>query len=79
MPARCGNCPISQSRHTPSQLSQLRGVDPGDTDVDRKLSELRKEVGLPETSLISEAMDYIRREGTDPATAMSLAWNDAPA
>lgn len=63
-----------------SQLDQLRGVDTGPTEVDRQLSELRKEYGLPDTALVSEALDYIRREGTDPATAMSLvvrrSWAD---
>ena len=62
-----------------SQLNQLRGLDNGNTDVDRKLLDLRKECGLPTTSLVTEALEYIRREGTDPATAMSLAWNDKAA
>lgn len=58
-----------------SQLNKLVGKEEV-TDIDRRLLDLRKEVGLPDTQSISDAFEYIRREGTDPATAMSLAWND---
>lgn len=57
------------------QLNKLVGKEEV-TDVDRRLLELRKEVGLPATSSVDDAFEYIRREGTDPATAMSLAWNE---
>lgn len=61
------------------QLDKLRGAEEGVSDVDKKLLELRKEVGLPDTSSVADAFEYIRREGTDPATAMSLAWTDPAA
>ena len=60
-----------------AQLDRIRGIDDGPTEVDRHLALLRQECGLPDTALLSEAFEYIKREGTDPATALCLFHSEA--
>lgn len=47
------------------QLSDMRGINTGpDTDVTRKLTELRAEVGQPDTGDVEECMKFLRSAGS---------------
>src|SRR6516225_5015543 len=50
------------------QLHTLCGLEPRrkDSDVARKLAELRKEVGAPDTATVSGGLAYLRSEGNAP-------------
>jgi HK97 family phage prohead protease len=50
-----------------SQLNKMRGVDnTGQTEVERKLRELRKECGLPDTGSVEDGLAFLRSEGSAP-------------
>ena len=58
-----------------SQLNKLRGLEEGRTDIDSKLLALRKEVGLPTSSSVDDAFDYLKKQGIDPATSLPFSYN----
>lgn len=60
-----------------SQLNKLRGLEEGRTDIDSKLLALRKEVGLPTSSSVHDAFDYLKKQGIDPATSLPFSYNTA--
>lgn len=58
-----------------TQLGELRGHKEGKSSVDNKLLALRKECGLPNSSNVEEALDYIKKQGIDPTTSLPYSWN----
>jgi hypothetical protein len=55
---------LKQARN---QLGKIRGTDTdGNTEVERKLQEFRKECGLPDTGSIEDGFAYLRSQSTDP-------------
>ncbi len=49
------------------QLTTMREIQPAkNTDISRKLSELRAEVGEPDTATVSGGLHYLRSMGTAP-------------
>jgi HK97 family phage prohead protease len=59
-----------------AQLSELRGQKDGLSSVDTKLLALRKECGLPKSSNVEDALDYIKKQGIDPTTSLPYSWNN---
>jgi len=50
-----------------SQLKQMRGIDAaGTSEISKKLTELRKEVGMPDTGSVSDGLKYLRSMGAAP-------------
>lgn len=59
------------------QLNTLRGVaPPKNTDVTRKLAELRKAVGAPDTGSVNEGLNYLRSMGSAPIGYRGLLDHD---
>jgi HK97 family phage prohead protease len=55
---------LKQARN---QLGKIRGTDmDGNTEVERKLQEFRKECGLPDTGSVEDGLAYLRSQSTDP-------------
>lgn len=61
------------------QLTSLCGPPPStkkDTDISRKLAELRKEVGSPDTSTVAGGLAFLRSAGTAPVGYRGLLDHD---
>lgn len=59
------------------QLGSLRGVKPAQTsDITRKLDELRKEVGAPDTATVAGGLAFLRSAGTAPVGYRGLLDHD---
>jgi HK97 family phage prohead protease len=59
------------------QLNTLRGAKPQkDSDVARKLAELRMETGQPDTGTVSDSLKWLRSEGSAPVGYGGLLAHD---
>lgn len=59
------------------QLNAIRGLKaPADTDIARKLTELRKEVGMPDTGSVSDGLAFLRSAGALPVGYRGVAMQD---
>lgn len=63
------------------QLSILRGLEPGEApqpvnEIQRRLDEIRSEVGQPETGTVNDYFKYLRSAGTAPVGYRGLLDSD---